>query len=133
MKTPFKPFILLFMILTTLSGCTQTSSVLNPTLSHLNGNYEKGKASYYANKYQGRQTANGERFNQNARTAAHKTLKFGTWAKVTNVRNGKSVVVRINDRGPFVRGRIIDLSKSAFSAIANPRLGVVKVVVEVLR
>ena len=97
------------------------------------GNYETGKASYYANKYQGRQTANGERFNQNARTAAHKTLSFGTWVKVTNVKNGKSVVVRINDRGPFIKGRIIDLSKSAFSAIANPRLGVINVVMEILR
>lgn len=133
MKITFKPLILLFIILTTLSACSQTSPVSNPTLSRSTGNYETGKASYYANKYQGRQTANGERFNQNARTAAHKTLKFGTWVKVTNVKNGKSIVVRINDRGPFVRGRIIDLSKSSFRAIANPRVGVVKVVVEILR
>ena len=133
MKITFKPLILIFIILTMLSACSQTSHVSNPALNRSTAKYETGKASYYANKYQGRQTANGERFNQNARTAAHKTLRFGTWVKVTNVKNSKSVVVRINDRGPFVRGRIIDLSKSAFSAIANRRLGVVEVVVEVLR
>lgn len=116
---------------TVLSACSQTRPASSPTASRTN--VETGIASYYANKYQGRQTANGERFNQNAPTAAHKTLKFGTRVKVTNISNGKSVVVIINDRGPFVKGRIIDLSKSAFSAIENPRLGVVKVVVEILR
>ena len=126
-----KNHFLLILILATLSACSQTRTSTNT--NYPTTNYETGKASYYADKYQGRQTANGERFNQNARTAAHKTLAFGTWVKVTNIRNGKSVVVRINDRGPFIKGRIIDLSKSAFSAIANQRLGVIKVVVEVIR
>ena len=130
MKNMIKPRILLFVTLTMLGGCSQTP-LINSNYS--SSNYETGKASYYADKYQGRQTANGERFNQNARTAAHKRLAFGTWVKVTNTKNGKSVVVRINDRGPFIKGRIIDLSKSAFSAIANRRLGVVEVVVEVVR
>ena len=132
MKKPTKIHLLLFIILTNLSACSQTSSNSKPNIRSSIGNYEIGKASYYADKYQGRQTANGERFNQNARTAAHKTLVFGTWVKVTNRKNGRSVVVRINDRGPFVKGRIIDLSKSAFSAIANRRLGVVEVIVEVV-
>jgi rare lipoprotein A len=127
-----KVYFQLFIILTTLSACSQSPQNSKPNLKHPIGNYETGKASYYADKYQGRQTANGERFNQNARTAAHKTLAFGTWVKVTNKRNGRSVVVRINDRGPFVKGRVIDLSKSAFSAIANPRLGVIGVVVEIV-
>ena len=137
MKKITKIHILLFIILTTLSACSQTPPYSKPNiktiLTNPVANHETGKTSYYADKYQGRQTANGERFNQNARTAAHKTLAFGTWVKVTNKRNGRSVVVRMNDRGPFVKGRIIDLSKSAFSAIANRRLGVVEVIVEVLR
>ena len=122
---------LLFLIFLTLSACSQTPS---SSVSHSSFSYqETGKASYYSNKYQGRRTASGERFNQNAKTAAHKKLPFGTRVKVTNISNGKSVVVRINDRGPFIKGRIIDLSKSTFSAIANTRLGVIDVVVEVIR
>jgi rare lipoprotein A len=74
---------------------------------------ETGKASFYADKFKGRKTASGEIFRQYKRTAAHKTLPFGTKAKVTNLSNGKTVKVRINDRGPFVAGRIIDLSKKA--------------------
>src|SRR5690606_30787888 len=74
---------------------------------------QSGKASYYAAKYNGRRTASGEKFRNSKLTAAHKSLPFGTKVKVTNLRNGKSVKVRINDRGPFVPGRIIDLSKKA--------------------
>ena len=77
----------------------------------------RGKASWYGPGFQGRLTANGERFNTNAYTAAHKTLPFGTKVKVTNKNNGRSVVVRINDRGPFVHGRVIDLSKASARAI----------------
>ncbi len=129
LKTPLLFIFILFTLV--LSACSQTppSSVRHSSTSY----QETGKASYYANKYQGRQTASGERFNQNAKTAAHKKLPFGTTVKVTNVNNGKSVVVRINDRGPFVKGRIIDLSKSAFSTIANTQLGVIDVIVEVIQ
>lgn len=74
---------------------------------------EKGIASYYADKFKGRKTANGETFRQSKMTAAHKTLPFGTKVKVKNLKNGRTVRVRINDRGPFVKGRIIDLSKKA--------------------
>jgi rare lipoprotein A len=88
---------------------------------------QTGKASYYADKYQSRATASGELFDQSAKTAAHKTLPFGTYVRVTNLNNGKSIMVKINDRGPYVRGRIIDLSRSAFSAIANTREGVINV------
>ncbi|MEM7689967.1 MAG: septal ring lytic transglycosylase RlpA family protein [Pseudomonadota bacterium] len=72
-----------------------------------------GVASYYGRRFHGRLTANGERFNMNAMTAAHKSLPFGTRVRVTNPSNGRSVTVRINDRGPFVRGRTIDLSRRA--------------------
>ncbi|MEP3051448.1 MAG: septal ring lytic transglycosylase RlpA family protein [Erythrobacter sp.] len=76
-----------------------------------------GIASYYGRRFHGRLTANGERFNMRALTAAHKTLPFGTRVRVTNPRNGRSVTVRINDRGPFIRGREIDLSRAAAERI----------------
>jgi rare lipoprotein A len=85
---------------------------------------ETGKASYYADKFNGRKTANGEVFYNSKLTAAHKTLPFGTKVKVTNLRTGKSVKVRINDRGPFVAGRSIDLSKSAAAKIGMVGEGV---------
>lgn len=72
-----------------------------------------GSASYYAAKFQGRPTASGERFDNNDLTAAHKSLPFGTLVRVINPSNGQSVVVRINDRGPFVAGRVIDVSRAA--------------------
>ena len=84
--------------------------------------YKKNvEASHYADKFNGRRTASGARFHNNNYTAAHKKLKFGTKVKVTNPRNGKSVVVTVNDRGPFVSGREIDLSKRAFNEIADGR------------
>ncbi|WP_370030046.1 septal ring lytic transglycosylase RlpA family protein [Qipengyuania mesophila] len=75
--------------------------------------WRSGVASYYGRRFHGRRTANGERFDMNALTAAHKTLRFGTKVRVTNPRNGKSVVVRINDRGPYAHGREIDVSRAA--------------------
>lgn len=80
-----------------------------------------GVASYYADKFNGRRTASGEAFSNSALTAAHRSLPFGSKVRVTNPTNGKSVVVRINDRGPFHGGRVIDLSRSAAS-----RLGIVQ-------
>ena len=87
------------------------------------------KASYY---WQGQMTANGERFNPSSMTAAHKTFKFGTKVKVTNPRNGKTVVVRINDRGPYISGRCLDLSKAAMQAIGGTSAGVITVKYEVV-
>lgn len=88
---------------------------------------ESGKASYYADKFQGRRTASGEIFRQRRMTAAHKTLPFGTKVRVTNLSNGRSIKVRINDRGPFVAGRIIDLSKKAARKLGMLNDGVVNV------
>ena len=85
---------------------------------------ESGKASYYADKFEGRKTASGEIFRQSAVTAAHKTLPFGTMVTVKNLSNGKTVKVVINDRGPFVTGRIIDLSKKAAQKIDLVQTGV---------
>lgn len=93
---------------------------------------QQGKASFYADKFQGRLTANGERFSQGALTAAHKRLPFGSRVRVTNLANNKSTVVRINDRGPFVSGRVIDLSKTAFRRIASPKQGIVDVRIQVI-
>jgi rare lipoprotein A len=87
------------------------------------------KASYYAT---GQRTASGEPFDPNAFTAAHKTLPFNTRVRVTNLANGKSVVVRVNDRGPFVASRCLDLARAAFAAIASLSSGVANVRYEVL-
>lgn len=95
-------------------------------------NVLSGVASWYGPGFHGRTTANGERYNMHDMTAAHKSLKFGTKVKVTNQTNGKSVVVRINDRGPYIGGRIIDLSKSAAQAIDMIGPGTAKVTVQIL-
>lgn len=88
---------------------------------------QTGKASYYADKFDGRKTASGEIFSQKKLTAAHRTLPFGTMVTVKNLANGKSVTVRINDRGPFAGNRLIDLSRAAANAIDMVKQGVVSV------
>jgi peptidoglycan lytic transglycosylase len=95
--------------------------------------YQRGLASYYGKGFQNKKTASGERFNLHSMTAAHKSLPFGTNVVVKNVRNGKTIKVRINDRGPFVKGRIIDLSRAAFSQIASLDEGVARVEISVLK
>ncbi len=122
--------ILCLLISLVLLGC---SSVPLKKDTKWIGYTQSGKASYYASKFHNRKTASGERYNQFSNTAAHKKLPFGTKVKVTNVKNGKSVTVKINDRGPFVRGRIIDLSRSAFKRIANLDSGVINVKIEVVQ
>jgi rare lipoprotein A len=92
-----------------------------------------GSASWYGGKFHGRTTANGERYDMHKLTAAHKTLPFGTKVKITNQRNGETVVVRINDRGPYAGRRIIDLSRAAADKIGMLRSGVAPVRVEVIR
>jgi rare lipoprotein A len=93
---------------------------------------EQGLASYYADIYQGNTTANGERYDGDDMTAAHRTLAFGTRVKVTNLDNGESVVVRINDRGPHVDGRIIDVSRAAAEVLGMVDSGTAEVRVEVV-
>ncbi len=114
------------------------SSSLNPSPAEVNtsasvreqtsGWSESDIASWYGPRFQGKRTASGERFDTNGLTAAHKTLPFGTRVRVKSLVNGKEVTVRINDRGPFIKGRIIDLSKAAAQAIGLS--GVKQVVVE---
>jgi rare lipoprotein A len=112
-----------------LAGC---ATVQPGTDGNWTGFTESGQASYYSDKHQNRKTASGARYAHNQKTAAHKNLPFGSNVKVTNSNNGKSVIVKINDRGPFVKGRIIDLSKSAFSSIDNISSGLLKVNIEVV-
>ncbi|MBS7333669.1 MAG: septal ring lytic transglycosylase RlpA family protein [Weeksellaceae bacterium] len=91
-----------------------------------------GVVSWYGAKFHGRKTASGEVYDKNELTAAHKTLPFGTKVKVTNIRNGKSVVVEINDRGPYAKSRVLDLSQAAFSEIGHTNSGVMHVEYEIL-
>lgn len=88
---------------------------------------ECGGASWYGPGFHGKRTASGARFNENAMTAAHRTMPFGTVVKVTDQRTGKSVRVTITDRGPFIRGRVIDLSKAAAAKLGTKQAGVARV------
>jgi len=121
--------MLFFVYLTLIGGCTAApAGQVSPS------RIQTGYASFYGHEWQGRQTANGERLDLSAMTAAHKTLPFGTRVRVTLLATGRSVVVRINDRGPFVRGRIIDLTDGAARRIGlDSRRGIGKVRLEVLR
>lgn len=94
---------------------------------------DTGVASYYADKHHGRLTANGETFDMHALTAAHRTLPFGTKLKVTSLANNRTVLVRINDRGPFVNGRIIDLSLGAAKQLDMIQSGLTQVKLEIVK
>jgi rare lipoprotein A len=91
---------------------------------------QTGMGSYYGRELHGRRTASGERFNHAALTAAHRTAAFGTRLKITNLSNGRSVVVRVNDRGPFIRGRVVDISSGAAHHIGMHGRGVARVRIE---
>jgi rare lipoprotein A len=96
------------------------------------GQVQTGKASFYADKFDGRPTASGEKYRHNKLTGAHKTLPFGTKVKVTNVANNKSVEVVINDRGPYIEGRVIDVSKSAAELLEFVHQGLADVKLEIV-
>ncbi len=93
---------------------------------------EIGIASYYGKEFKGRRTASGEIFDPEKLTAAHPRLPFNTYVKVTNLENGRSVIVRINDRGPFKNGRIIDVSQKAAEILGFKNRGICKVKIEVV-
>jgi rare lipoprotein A len=132
-------FALLLVTVVLLSACGKTVRVAPPGSSVSSSRNAEtselvGIASYYAEPYHGRKTANGETFDTYEHmTAAHKTLPFNTVVKVKNQANGKDVEVRINDRGPFIDGRIIDLSLKAAREIDMVRAGVVPVKLEILK
>ena len=115
------------LVVASLSACAA-----KPPIRKAPPHKAAGLASYYGKKFHGRRTASGERFNMHAMTAAHRSFKFGTRVKVTNLKNKRSVTVRINDRGPFARGRIIDLSYAAAKKIGMIADGVVRVKIAVV-
>lgn len=114
------------------SGTTNNKTGSSETTKVVAGETFRGYASFYADKFHGRKTSSGEVFDMNGFTAAHRTLPFGTKVKVTNIKNGKSVVVKINDRGPFKEERIIDLSKAAAESIDMLNDGVAEVEIRIL-
>ena len=108
-----------FAITALFLGC----ALVAPAAAEESKPIQTGAASWYGPGFHGKRTASGERFNTNELTAAHKTLPFGSRVRVTNERTGKSVVVRINDRGPYAHGRVIDLSKAAAEAVGISGVG----------
>lgn len=121
MRKQLLPILFAFVLLVT--SCHRKHA---PGSSREVSGTEIGMASFYSESYNGRKTANGEIYRSSKLTAAHKTLPFGTKVKVTNLSNGRSVKVRINDRGPFITGRIIDLTRAAARKIDMENAGVVK-------
>ncbi len=122
-----KCLVVLFSALLLLS-CSSKKNVSGKVIN------KKAHASYYADKFNGRKTASGERFSNRKLTAAHRKLAFGTKLKVTNVANKKWVLVTVNDRGPFIKSRDIDLSKEAFMQITdNKNHGVLTVTIEIIK
>lgn len=123
--------------LTTIAGksrvtFTQDSNITAFANTKNSGKVYNGRASWYGPGFHGRKTASGQIFNQNALTAAHRYLPFGTKVKVTNLRNGRSVIVTINDRGPYSGGRIVDLSAAAAQKIGMKSSGVAPVKMQIL-
>ncbi|MCW3149808.1 septal ring lytic transglycosylase RlpA family protein [Stutzerimonas stutzeri] len=121
------------LLLALFSGCAERQPTSPASQAEAQRGFsQQGKASYYARMHHGQRTANGERHDQTALVAAHRSLPFGTRVRVTNLANGRQVVVRINDRGPFRRGRIIDLSRAAAQQIDMIERGVVAVRIETI-
>ena len=130
MKNNFK-YIFAFLVLLILSSCSSTKQISK--YDNAKGKLiETGIASWYGPNFDGKKTANGETFDMYALTAAHRTIPFNSLVKVTNLKNGKSVVVRINDRGPYNQGRIIDLSYKAALDLGITSTGSAEVQLEVM-
>lgn len=135
MHTLFYDAIIIISIIVLISCSSVVQFSQSPSLNFQKRvvYFEEGFASYYSDDFEGKLTASGEVFSQSGLTAAHRTLPFGTFVKVTNLENGSYVVVKINDRGPFIQGRIIDLSKTASQKLGFFGKGLAKVKVEVLK
>ncbi|WP_025109477.1 septal ring lytic transglycosylase RlpA family protein [Pseudomonas sp. H1h] len=113
-------------LLSLLAGCA-SNDIIDP-----HGYDQTGVASYYGARHHGKRTASGEAFNQHSLTAAHRQLPFGTRVKVTNLKNDKSCIVRINDRGPHTRGRLIDVSREAAERLGMLGSGTARVRIQAL-
>lgn len=126
MRNSYIPFLAsIFIIGLLIIGACKSNK--NNAVTESKMTEAKGKASFYANRLEGKKTANGEIYTATKMTAAHATLPFGTEVEVTNLSNGKTVRVRINDRGPFRNGRIIDLSRAAAEKLDMIKSGVTQV------
>lgn len=124
----YNKLVIFLFSATVLLSCGSKKSVAGKVYK------KQAKVSYYADKFNGRTTASGEKFNNNKLTAAHRTFPFGTKLKVTNQKNNKSVTVTVNDRGPFIKTRELDLSKEAFMQIAeNKNQGILTVTIELIK
>jgi rare lipoprotein A len=121
--------LLLWAAVLAAAGCARRDAVTGPGRPGATPPLAEGYASWYGKRFQGRTTASGEPFDMNALTGAHRTLAFGTRVRVVHRETGREVVVRINDRGPFVAGRIIDLSREAARRLGILEQGVAPVVV----
>ena len=129
-RTGLLPILLVSIVLA--GACAERKPLSTSPASVELHHSETGLASWYGKAHQGKRTANGERFDMHALTAAHRTLPFGTIVRVTNLQSGKSVNVRINDRGPFRRDRIIDLSYEAAKALGVAARGTARVKITVI-
>jgi len=118
------------LLLAALAGSCATAH--RPTPGAIPVREEVGEASWYGPDFHGRLTANGERYNMLGLTAAHRTLPFNTLLRVTNLANERSIVVRVNDRGPFLKGRVLDLSYAAARALGANRSGVIRVKIRIV-
>ena len=125
----FNGLVMFKKVIATMVSAVCLSFMLSMEVSAM----ENGDASYYANKFQGRKTASGQRYDKNKLTAAHRKLAFGTQVKVTNLKNKRSVIVTINDRGPFIKKRVIDVSYIAAKKLGLVRAGVAPVKVMVIK
>ena len=117
---------------TSINGSNNSQQIVPVSKKTILANSFQGKASWYGPGFDGRLTANGETYDQNEMTAAHPSLRFGTKVKVTNLNNGRSTIVRINDRGPYVPGRAIDLSAAAARSLNMIKSGVAPVQITIL-
>lgn len=124
--------MMLLALASTANDSIPLESVSHDKATQQHSKSETGVASYYADKYHGKQTASGEIFDMHALTAAHPNYKFGTRVKVTHLASNRSVTVRINDRGPFIKGRVIDLSLAAAKELQMVKSGIAQVKLEIV-
>jgi rare lipoprotein A len=133
MLQPRRAILTLPVLFLAAAGCGRREESAPRTVERPRFRAVEGVASHYADKFVGRRTASGEVYSHRLLTAAHRSLPFGTLVLVTNLDNSRSVVVRINDRGPFARGRLIDLSRRAAEELAMIRRGTARVRLEPMR
>lgn len=118
------------MLCVLLFCAAANSSLFTLRSSLISAQIETGYASFYASRFTGKPTASGEKFHNDSLTCAHRTLPFGTMLRVVNLSNNRDVIVRVNDRGPFVRGRVVDLTRRAAQLLGFVNLGMTKVSVQ---